>query len=39
MNNIKFVFVNANIGSGKETIIQYLRELLTNRGYKVKIIL
>ena len=33
------IFVNGNIGSGKETIIRHLQEVLTNRGCKVKIIL
>ena len=32
-------FVNGLIGAGKETIIRYFQEVLTNKGYKVKIIL
>ena len=33
------VFINGNIGSGKETILRYLQEVLTNRNIKVKTIL
>ena len=33
------MFISGNIGSGKETILQYLDESLTNRGIKVKTIL
>ena len=33
------VFVSGNIGSGKETILRYLQEVLTNRNIKVKTIL
>ena len=37
--SIKVIFISGNIGSGKETILQYLDESLTNRGIKVKTIL
>ena len=37
--NKKVIFINGNIGSGKETILQYLHESLTNRNIKVKTIL
>ena len=33
------IFINGNIGSGKETILRYLQEVLTNKSFKVKIIL
>ena len=33
------VFISGNIGSGKETILRYLQEVLTNRNIKVKTIL
>jgi deoxyadenosine/deoxycytidine kinase len=39
MNAPQVIFVNGNIGSGKETIIRHLQEVLTNRGCKVNIIL
>ena len=37
--SIKVIFINGNIGSGKETTLKYLEESLTNRGIKVKTIL
>ena len=37
--SIKVIFISGNIGSGKETMLQYLDESLTNRGIKVKTIL
>ena len=39
MTNPKVIFINGNIGSGKETILGVLQEALTNRNIKVKIIL
>ena len=33
------VFISGNIGSGKETVLRYLQEVLTNRNIKVKTIL
>ena len=33
------VFINGNIGSGKENILRYLQEVLTNHNIKVKTIL
>ena len=37
--SIKVIFISGNIGSGKETMLRYLDESLTNRGIKVKTIL
>ena len=37
--SIKVIFISGNIGAGKETMLQYLDESLTNRGIKVKTIL
>ena len=37
--SLKVIFINGNIGAGKETMLQYLDESLTNRGIKVKTIL
>ena len=37
--SIKVIFISGNIGSGKETILRYLHESLTNRNIKVKTIL
>ena len=39
MNSLRVIFINGNIGSGKETILRYLQEVLTNRNIKVKTIL
>ena len=39
MNSLRVIFVSGNIGSGKETILRYLQEVLTNRNIKVKTIL
>ena len=36
---LRVIFINGNIGSGKETILRYLQEVLTNRNIKVKTIL
>ncbi len=36
---MKVIFVNGNIGAGKETIILHMEEILSNKGYKVKIAL
>ena len=32
--SLKVIFINGNIGAGKETMLQYLDESLTNRGIK-----
>ena len=37
--SIKVIFISGNIGAGKETMLQYLDESLTNGGIKVKTIL
>ena len=37
--SIKVIFISGNIGAGKETMLQYLDESLTNRNIKVKTIL
>ena len=37
--SIKVIFISGNIGAGKETILRYLHESLTNRNIKVKTIL
>ena len=34
MNSLRVIFVSGNIGSGKETILRYLQEVLTNRNIK-----
>ena len=39
MNSLRGIFISGNIGSGKETILRYLQEVLTNRNIKVKTIL
>jgi deoxyadenosine/deoxycytidine kinase len=36
---MKVIFVNGNIGAGKETVMNFLQEVLTNKGHKVKLIL
>ena len=36
---VQIIFVNGNIGAGKETVILHIKEVLTNKGYKVKIAL
>ncbi len=35
----QLIFVNGNIGSGKETVLRFIHKTLTNRGFKVKLIL
>ena len=39
MNSLRVIFINGNIGSGKETILRYLQEVLTNGNIKAKTIL
>ena len=39
MNSLRVIFISGNIGSGKETILRYLQEVLTNPNIKVKTIL
>lgn len=36
---LKIIFVNGNIGAGKETIILHMQEVLSNKEFKVKIAL
>ena len=36
---MKVIFVNGNIGAGKETVMNFFQEVLTNKGHKVKLIL
>ena len=39
MTSPRVIFINGNIGSGKETVLRFLQETLINRNIKVKIIL